>query len=443
MTAEPSIQTTGSQTSPRGVLAIRILRYIAILALLFQYGSLAILMVVEPPETFRFVNVDFFTYYAGAALFAQGKNIYDARPTEALLKEQNLIYLENSNYIYPPYTAALLSIPATVLPPRILGLLWYIASLIALAGALWLLLRLTAQTQDRRELIGKWRDWLILALLFVDTNYSYYVGQINAIVLLLLVGFLYCLQRKRPVLSGILLGIAILIKVAPAIFLLYLLVRRETRALIVSIVTVGSVVLLTLPFLAGQMVNYIQVALPDSTRLNAHTANQSISTFFTRLFYRNEYTFALFDSPTLVRIFSIAMGLLLLSLSFYTVYRSNQHSDKANSLSFSLFLITMVLTAPLAWENLFIFLVVPILLLLYSWRQLTNASRIIVIVGLVLLTVQRIWAPYGLTPSDYPALRSLTLLMSLALYGALLLFWACFSSVRNRAVVDAPLRVPT
>jgi alpha-1,2-mannosyltransferase len=388
-------------------------------------------MVVDPPEPFRFVNVDFFTYYAGGVLFAQDQNIYDARLTEELLKDRGLIYLENSNYIYPPYTAAFLAVPAKVLPPRLMGLLWYFASLISLGVALWLIIRLTAQSQNQRELFSKWRDWFILALLFVDTNYSFYVGQINAIVLFMLVAFLYYLQQKRPALAGVLLGIAILIKVAPIIFLLYLLVRREIKALVVTVVTMVGIALLTLPLLIGQIVNYVQVALPDSTRLNAHTANQSISAFFTRLFYPNEYTFAVLDSSTLVRILTIAVGLLLLGQALYAAYVSGQRSNKANTLSFSLLLITMVLTAPLAWENLYVFVVIPILLLLSSWQQLSNSTRIALIVGLVLITTQRFWAPYGLTPGDYPSLRGLTLLMSLALYGALLLFWACLSSVRR------------
>ncbi len=64
----------------------------------------------------------------------------------------------------------------------------------------------------------------------IRANFEF--GQINVVLMTLVIAD--CVPRKTPWPRGILLGIAIALKLTPAVFLLYFLLRRDTRALLVT-----------------------------------------------------------------------------------------------------------------------------------------------------------------------------------------------------------------
>lgn len=95
-------------------------------------------MASDIPFSLPYSNVDFYTYYAGGKLFSQQQNIYSSELTNALLTAQELPYIQNSDYIYPPYMALLLSFVAGI-PPRVLAFVWGILNLAGLAlSVYWL-----------------------------------------------------------------------------------------------------------------------------------------------------------------------------------------------------------------------------------------------------------------------------------------------------------------
>ena len=73
----------------------------------------------------------------------------------------------------------------------------------------------------------------------IRSNFDF--GQINVVLMTLVIAD--CVPRKTPWPRGMLLGLAIALKLTPAVFLLYFLLRRDTRALLV---TTGSAVVATL-----------------------------------------------------------------------------------------------------------------------------------------------------------------------------------------------------
>src|SRR6476619_4412029 len=73
------------------------------------------------------------------------------------------------------------------------------------------------------------RAWLAAAIVapaVVD------FGQVNVVLMTLVIAD--CVPRKTPWPRGMLLGLAIALKLTPAVFLLYFLLRRDTRALAVA-----------------------------------------------------------------------------------------------------------------------------------------------------------------------------------------------------------------
>ena len=91
------------------------------------------------------------------------------------------------------------------------------------------------------------RCWLAAAIVApavvylepIRSNFDF--GQINVVLMTLVIAD--CVPRRTPWPRGMLLGVAIALKLTPAVFLLYFLLRRDTRALLV---TVASAVVATL-----------------------------------------------------------------------------------------------------------------------------------------------------------------------------------------------------
>src|SRR4029077_14692100 len=73
----------------------------------------------------------------------------------------------------------------------------------------------------------------------ITSNFAF--GQINVVLMTLVIAD--CVPRRTPWPRGMLLGIGIALKLTPAVFLLYFLLRRDTRALLV---TAASTVVATL-----------------------------------------------------------------------------------------------------------------------------------------------------------------------------------------------------
>ena len=67
----------------------------------------------------------------------------------------------------------------------------------------------------------------------IPANFAF--GQINVVLMTLVIAD--CVPRRTPWPRGLLLGLAIALKLTPAVFLLYFLLRRDGRA---ALTAVGS-----------------------------------------------------------------------------------------------------------------------------------------------------------------------------------------------------------
>lgn len=81
----------------------------------------------------------------------------------------------------------------------------------------------------------------------MPTQYALFVGQVNMILLALMIGAFRWDIRNQGRLAGIVLGIAILIKVSPAILLWYFLCCARWTTLVWSGIVVLAVGLVTFP----------------------------------------------------------------------------------------------------------------------------------------------------------------------------------------------------
>jgi len=210
-----------------------------------------------------------------------GVSILTGRPIYAAMTEAPQLL----PFTYPPF-AAILAIPLAWVPFGVAGWLWTAAQVAATTAIVWYAgWRLLARA-------GGWVP-LALAALVAPMLWLHPVsdgirfGQVNAFMVL---ACLMDLRRPRPGLlrhvpPGVLVGLAMSIKLTPGVFVVHYLVNRRWREAATAVgtavgVTLGSWVLLpeaSFAFWGG--------ALQDPARLgpNFGTSNQSMRGFLLRV----------------------------------------------------------------------------------------------------------------------------------------------------------------
>lgn len=210
-----------------------------------------------------------------------GVSIMTGRPIYAAMTEAPQLL----PFTYPPF-AALLALPLAWVPFGVAGWLWTGAQVAATAAIVW---------YAGWRLIHRAGPWVPLALAALTAPMLWLhpvsdgirFGQVNAFMVL---ACLMDLRRPRPGLlrrvpPGVLVGLAMSVKLTPGVFVIHYLVNRRWREAATAVgtavgVTLGSWVLLpeaSFAFWGG--------ALQDPARLgpNFGTSNQSMRGFLLRV----------------------------------------------------------------------------------------------------------------------------------------------------------------
>ena len=172
-------------------------------------------------------------------------------------------------FTYPPF-AALAFVPIAAVPLALARMLWDLVSVAALAYSVVLTLKLAGYRPSRLMIAG-----VTAAAMALDPVYeTLFLGQINLILLALILTDVWRVSRGRT--AGIGVGVAAAIKLTPAIFIVFFLLARRTKAALIgagTFVGCGLIGLLVAPR-ASQM--YWAHLSHDTSRVGArYISNQS------------------------------------------------------------------------------------------------------------------------------------------------------------------------
>ncbi len=140
-------------------------------------------------------------------------------------------------YMYPPTLAVLVFYPLSLCGP-----VAFVAILTACNSIAWIL----AISLSIRLVTGRWLGhsrylYAVPSLAVVPYIWdTYLLGQVNLFLLVLVLGSFLALRNKRGILAGLLLGLAIAIKVFPLPVVIYFLFRKQWLA---ALATIASCVL--------------------------------------------------------------------------------------------------------------------------------------------------------------------------------------------------------
>jgi alpha-1,2-mannosyltransferase len=188
-------------------------------------------------------RVDLDVYRLGASVLLHGGDLYGTLPLTG--DGQQL------PFTYPPF-AALLLVPLALVPYWLACLAMTLLTVGLLAMVLVVVLRSLGVPNGRHRWLV-FGSLLLAAEVIEPVRTAIYAGQIDVLVMALVVPDLLTDRPRWP--RGLLIGVAAAVKLTPAVFVLYLVLRRDRSAVLTAV----------LSFVAASGIGFL-CAGADSTR---------------------------------------------------------------------------------------------------------------------------------------------------------------------------------
>jgi alpha-1,2-mannosyltransferase len=312
------------------------------------------------PGDFYYLDLD--VYRIGARAWAGGQDLYGSLPPTS--------FGFGLPFTYPP-VAAVLAWPATQVSLPLAG------TVLTLLGAISLILAiaLVAGRQPRR--------WLVVAavvpvaLLLEPVRMTLLYGQVNLLLMALVSAD--CLVRTPRWPRGLLVGIAAAIKLTPAGFVLFFLLRKDYRAAATALGAFLGATAVGFVFAPQDSARYWSSTLFDTGRIGAvhYQSNQSLQAVLARFGIEPPARTALWllgAAVVLVIAFvairralsadrpEFALGLNALAILVISPVSWSHHW---------MWIVPLLLTCSIGWQigGLAIFLIAP------HWRLAGSADR--------------------------------------------------------------------
>jgi glycosyltransferase involved in cell wall biosynthesis len=358
---------------------------------------------------------DFLDYYGAASRFSKSQDIYAFEeiqsaqgkiktPEELFLPENaqllDLLLHQAGGYIYPPSFAFLL-IPFTNFSESTAALIFGLLNLICLLSSLVLIGQWMSEKINRENLV-LWSCFLglIFSFRFLENHTNN-----NQVAFLLMFLVLASIRWKNPIGSGILLSLAIVIKLTPAVFLFYFFWKREYTKLLATFLFLGVWI-----FLPGiydwdlnlkYLQNWNELVLQSAMKtplFRAWKNNQSLIATLAKYFmdFADPINQPMYRMPwvqlsqsTVYAIFYSFIGILGIPLVWKSYFSKLKLSDEQ---MVSLLFIIAVIFSGIAWIHSFSFLLFPFIFLASEFLSKNfskNQKNVYLIASISLIFINR------------------------------------------------------
>ena len=304
-----------------------------------------------------------------------------------------------------PVVTTFVYLPFTLLPYKIAQGLFVILNALSVPLIVWLSLKLIQKKISLNVVI------LVTALTYLSfpVKFTLGMGQSGLLVSLLLLIAFYLRETKQKIKSGLLLGIAVLMKPILGFILLFFFLKKEWKIIITAGFFILFLTTLSLIiFGVDKYVFYLTSVLPQLIKPVGREIyyNQGIMGFVSRL---------------TGNIFLKGITSIFLSLVFLSLLLRETLKPKDNRLLFALFLITLVLIDTLSWQHHFVLLIYPFIYATYSSIKQKKKENLWLIGLAYLLVSGNIGNPVVF--DFFP----LSLILSHVFYGSVILFFVLLS----------------
>ncbi|WP_042939259.1 glycosyltransferase 87 family protein [Rhodococcus sp. AW25M09] len=316
-------------------------------------------------------RLDLDVYRLGGQVFAEGGDLYGQLPPIATGT--------TLPFTYPPIAAALFS------PLSSVSL--YDASITVTALSMILLLVTVVATLTslgvRPRTVVWWSAGAVFAvsvLVLEPVTSTLNYGQIN-IVLMTFVA-LDCLPKKTPWPRGVLIGLVAAVKLTPAVFVLFFLLRKDFRAAVMSVLSFAVFTAIGFALTWSDSVKYWTETIVDSDRIGgpAYPPNQSITGVLARL--------GMDELPR--SILWLALSVVVLIIAAVAMRKAFAADEIALALTLNAMLGLLV--SPVSWSHHWVWAVpFTVVLAVLGYRRRSALLLGLVAVGLVLMVYPPHW----------------------------------------------------
>ena len=265
-----------------------------------------------------------------------------------------------------PVNTLLFYIPFTFLPYQIAQNVFSFISFFCLYFSVWISLRILKI--EAKLFIATLI--LFLSLVSFPVKFTFGMGQNNILVLAMLLVSFWFFLKKRDIVSGIILGLAIGLKTIFLFFLLFYFLKKKWKLILTSLITMVLLVFTTGFIFGWDFYSfYFSDVIPPLLNLQGREIyyNQGLMGFVSRitknLFVRKQITF-------LISALFVGMG------TWLTRKRKNIQ------LQFSLFVVILTLIDTLSWQHHFVWLLYPFIVVFYFLIKEKKKT----IIGLLMLS---------------------------------------------------------
>lgn len=323
-------------------------------------------------------RIDLDVYRIGAGVWRSGGELYGPMP----LTDVGV----GLPFTYPPLAAVVFS-PLTFIPLAAASTLIALVTVAALAGTIGLWLGALRDRLPLRMAVPGGFAWTVAGLtaagLWLEpVRATLDFGQVNAILMLLVVADVLLPRTVWP--RGVLIGLVAAVKLTPAVFALYFLVRRDWRAFITTIVSFLVFSALGAALAPKDSADYWLDTLIDSGRIGnpAYAANQSIAGVLSRLDI----------TGTTYTVLWLALSLLALALAAVGMARALR-IDRPD-LALGVNALLGLLVSPVSWTHHWVWIVpIAISLAVSAYRAVGSGTGwwVLLATGLIVFVVAPQW----------------------------------------------------
>ena len=303
------------------------------------------------------MGINYQTFHYAAERARQGLEFYDVAPPGTY---------DWAVYLYPPITVVSY-VPFTLVE-------WTTGYAILTGLSVLAALGATAVICRYVETLGVQLGWVDLALVFavfVLSTHAYgtiYFGNINLFLALAIVVGFWALLEGRSSLSGAVFALAALFKLFPALLGLWLLRRKQYRAVGVAIVTgLGGILLGAILFGLGTTWYYFTAVLPDRTDTSTFVGGYPVDgTYYITV---QQPLSHLVSSVWPTAPYEVILGVsILFCLGVLALFYVDVHTELDRQMAiFATLAVTVSLIPSLRWYLVLLFL--PIVSVLYLWEE--------------------------------------------------------------------------
>jgi alpha-1,2-mannosyltransferase len=309
-------------------------------------------------------------------------------------------------FTYPPL-AAIVFAPFAWLSLGGAGVTITVITFLLLIVSTWIVLtRLRVWERWALDAGPAWlrRWWLAAAIVGpaviylepIRSNFDF--GQINVVLMTLVIAD--CVPRRTPWPRGLLLGVAIALKLTPAVFLLYFLLRRDTRAMLAAAASMVVATLIGSLLAWRDSFQYWSETVHDTDRIGTATlnTNQNIAGMLARL--------GLGETPRFVLwILACFVVLALVVWAALRVLRAaGPDGDESDVLVLVCVAMFGLVVSPVSWSHHWVWVLPTVLVTtVVAYRHRNVALAAVTAAGVALM----VWTPITLMPEHHETSASL------------------------------------